>query len=108
MIVLAKSHSGIEATEAMMTSVDHLGFSLRLKINDRVKGTCNNFVQELDAPQDTLAVLAEMVRQARWPTVPAQDVLLLATFHSSRQNLWRRSAVANLPPFHRKPPGISE
>jgi hypothetical protein len=31
MILLARSHAGIEATEATMTSVDRLGFSLRLK-----------------------------------------------------------------------------
>jgi hypothetical protein len=38
MILLAKSHAGIEATEATMTSVDRVGFSLRLKTDDGVKG----------------------------------------------------------------------
>ena len=30
MILLAKSHAGVEATEAIMTSVDRQGFTLRL------------------------------------------------------------------------------
>jgi putative heme iron utilization protein len=38
MILLAGTHAGIEGTEAAMTSVDRLGFSLRLKTNNRVKG----------------------------------------------------------------------
>jgi len=65
MILLVKSHSGIEATEATMTSVDRLGFSLRLNTDDGVKGTRINFLHEVATPQDTRAVLVEMVRQAR-------------------------------------------
>jgi putative heme iron utilization protein len=65
MILLAKSHAGIEATEATMTSIDRLGFSLRLKTNDGFKGTRINFLYEVATPQDTRAVLVEMVRQAR-------------------------------------------
>jgi putative heme iron utilization protein len=65
MILLAMSHTGIEATEATMTSVDRLGFSLRLKTTDGVKGARINFFHEVATPQDTRAVLVEMVRQAR-------------------------------------------
>jgi hypothetical protein len=65
MILLAKLHAGIEAIEATMTSVDRLGFTLRLKTNDHVKGTRINFPREVVTPQDTRAVLVEMVRQAR-------------------------------------------
>jgi heme iron utilization protein len=65
MILLAKSHADIEATEATMTSVDRLGFSLRLRSNDGVKGTRINFLYEVATPQDARAVLVEMVRQAR-------------------------------------------
>ena len=65
MILLAKSHAGIEAIEATMASVDRLGFSLRLKTNDGVKGTRINFPREVVTAQDTSAVLVEMVRQAR-------------------------------------------
>ena len=65
MILLAKSHSGIEATEVTMTSVYRLGFSLRLKTKDGVKSTRINFLREVATPQDTRAALVEMVGQAR-------------------------------------------
>jgi putative heme iron utilization protein len=65
MILLAGSLAGIAATEATMTSVDRLGFSIKLKTNDGVKGTRINFLHEVVTPQDTRAVLIEMVRQAR-------------------------------------------
>ena len=65
MVLLAKKHAGIEAVEATMTSVDRLGFTLRLKADDGVKGARINFLREVATPQDTRAVLVEMVRQAR-------------------------------------------
>jgi putative heme iron utilization protein len=65
MVLLAKSHAGIEAIEATMTSVDRLGFSLRLKTNDGVKGARINFLREVATPQDTRTALVEMVRQAK-------------------------------------------
>ena len=48
-----------------MTSVDRLGFTLRLKANDGVKGARINFPREVSTAQDTRAVLVEMVRQAK-------------------------------------------
>ena len=65
MILLAGSHAGIEATEATMTSVDRLGFSLKLKTNDEFKDARINFLHEVATPQDTRAVLVEMVRRAK-------------------------------------------
>jgi heme oxygenase (biliverdin-IX-beta and delta-forming) len=65
MILLAKSCAGTESTEATMTSVDRLGFSLKLKTQDGVKGTRINFLREVATAEDTRAVLVEMVRQAR-------------------------------------------
>jgi putative heme iron utilization protein len=65
MILLARLHAGIEATEATMTAVDRLGFSLRLKTDDSVKGARINFLHEVATPQDTRAVLVEMVRRAK-------------------------------------------
>jgi Protein of unknown function (DUF2470) len=64
MILLAKSHAGIEANEATMTSVDRLGFTLRLKTNVGAKGARINFLREVATAQNTLAVLVEMVRHA--------------------------------------------
>jgi hypothetical protein len=58
-------HAGLEANEATMTAVDRLGFSLRLKTTEGVKGARINFLREVANPQDTRAVLVEMVRRAR-------------------------------------------
>jgi hypothetical protein len=65
MILLARTHSGIEATEATMTSVDRLGFFLRLKTAEGVKGARINFLREVVTPQEAREVLVEMVREAR-------------------------------------------
>ena len=47
MILLAKVYAGFDATEAAMTAVDRLGFHLRLKTNDGMKGTRINFLREV-------------------------------------------------------------
>ncbi|MDP9050193.1 MAG: DUF2470 domain-containing protein [Acidobacteriota bacterium] len=65
MISLAKKHAGIEAIEATMTSVDRLGFTLRLKTDDGVKRARINFRREVTTPQETRAALVEMVRDAK-------------------------------------------
>src|SRR3984957_13952253 len=63
MILLARSHAALEATEATMTSVDRLGFTLRLKTSEGIKGARINFLQEVTSPQQTRAALVEMVRR---------------------------------------------
>jgi putative heme iron utilization protein len=65
MILLAKTHAGIAATEAAMTSVDRLGFTLRLKTEDGMKGARINFPREVHTAMETRAVLVEMVRAAK-------------------------------------------
>jgi hypothetical protein len=55
----------MEASEATMTSVDRLGFSLKLTTGDGAKGTRINFPREVATPQETRSVLVEMVRQAK-------------------------------------------
>jgi hypothetical protein len=65
MVLLAKSQAAVDAIEATMTSVDRLGFTLRLKTKDGVKGARINFPREVATAQDTRAVLVEMVREAR-------------------------------------------
>jgi putative heme iron utilization protein len=64
MILLARIHSRLVASEATMTSVDRLGFSLRLKTEQGMKGTRINFPREVTTAQETRKVLVEMVRQA--------------------------------------------
>ena len=65
MILLARAHASLDATEATMTSVDRLGFSLRLKTADGMKGARINFSREVQTPQETRTVLVEMVRNTR-------------------------------------------
>lgn len=68
MLLLARVDAGITGTEATMTSVDRLGFSVRLKTKDGMKGTRINFTREVATPQDTRKVLVEMVRAAKIKT----------------------------------------
>src|ERR1700751_1776698 len=65
MILLARFHVGVEATEAITTSVDRLGFTLRLKTNEGMKGVRINSPREVATPMEARPVLVEMVRQAR-------------------------------------------
>jgi putative heme iron utilization protein len=65
MILLARSHAQLEATEATMTSVDRLGFSLRLKTIEGMKGARINFPHQATTPQETRKALVEMVQHAR-------------------------------------------
>jgi putative heme iron utilization protein len=65
MILLARSHTRLEATEATMTSVDRMGFSLRLKTAEGMKGTRINFPCEVSSSEETRAALVAMVRQAK-------------------------------------------
>ena len=65
MILLARSYAQIEAAEANMTSVDRLGFSLRLKTPEGIKGARINFIREVATAQEARKVLIEMVEQTR-------------------------------------------
>jgi heme iron utilization protein len=67
MILLARKHAGLEASEAAMTSVDRLGFFVRLKTSEGMKGVRINFLHEVANGQETRKVLVEMVRRAEQP-----------------------------------------
>jgi putative heme iron utilization protein len=68
MILLARVQAQLEATEATMTSVDRLGFTLRLKTAAGMKGTRINFEQEARSAQEVRKALVEMVRRAKLET----------------------------------------
>ncbi len=68
MVLLARTHASLEATSAAMTSVDRLGFTLRLTTPDGIKGARINFPHEVRTAQETREVLVGMVRQARSQT----------------------------------------
>jgi putative heme iron utilization protein len=65
LILLAKRFASIQAQEAEMTSVDRLGFHLRLKTQDGIKGTRIAFLREVSDASQTREVFVEMVKQAR-------------------------------------------
>ena len=64
LILLAKVHAGIEATEAQMTAVDRLGFHARLKTADGMRGVRIAFSREVRTTRETREVLVEMVKAA--------------------------------------------
>jgi putative heme iron utilization protein len=65
LVLLARSFAGIEAKEAAMTSVDRLGFQVRLSTEEGVRGARIPFLREASSPAEVRSVLIEMVDQAR-------------------------------------------
>jgi hypothetical protein len=65
LILLARACAGMEAQEAVMTAVDRLGFHVRIKTEDGMKGARIAFLREVSTPADTRKILVEMVQQAR-------------------------------------------
>jgi putative heme iron utilization protein len=65
LILLARKFAGIDAEEVTMISVDRLGFQVRLKTAESVRGTRIAFLREVGSPADARSVLVEMVGQAR-------------------------------------------
>src|SRR5271169_4316510 len=65
LILLAQRFARIEAQEATMTTVDRLGFQVRLKTQDGIRGARIAFSREVGNPAETRKVLVEMVQQAR-------------------------------------------
>jgi putative heme iron utilization protein len=65
LVLLAKAFSGIESEEVTMSSVDRLGFHVRLKTQDGMRGARIAFLREVSSPAEARQVLVEMVAQAR-------------------------------------------
>ena len=65
LILLARRFARIESQEATMTTVDRLGFQVRLKTQDGIRGKRIAFLREVNNPAETREVLVEMVQQAR-------------------------------------------
>jgi len=65
LILIARAFAGIDSQEAAMTSVDRLGFHVRLKIPDGIRGARIAFLREVRNPKEAREVLIEMVQQAR-------------------------------------------
>jgi hypothetical protein len=65
LVLLAEASSGIESQEMTTSSVDHLGFHVRLKMQDRMRSARIAFLREVSSSADARQVLVEMVTQAR-------------------------------------------
>jgi len=65
LVLLAREFARIESQETTMTAVDRLGFHVRLKTQDGMRGARIAFLREVSNPAETRKVLVEMVQQAR-------------------------------------------
>jgi heme iron utilization protein len=64
LVLLTRTFAGIQSTAATMTAVDRLGFHVRLKTPDGMRGARIAFLTEVSNPAETRKVLVEMVQQA--------------------------------------------
>jgi putative heme iron utilization protein len=67
LILLARTSAGIVSQEATMTSVDRLGFQVRLKTTEGMRGVRIGFTRGVRNANEARKVLVEMVQQARHP-----------------------------------------
>ncbi len=65
LVLLARVFAGIEAQEASMTAVDRLGFQVRLKTAEGMRGSRIGFLREVNDAGQARKILVEMVQQAR-------------------------------------------
>jgi putative heme iron utilization protein len=65
LVLLARRFARIESPEATMTAVDRLGFHVRLKTQEGVRGARMAFLREVRDPTEARKVLVEMVQEAR-------------------------------------------
>ncbi len=65
LVELARTFAGQEADAATMTSIDRLGFNVRMKSGDRVHGARIAFPREIRSTMEARTVLVEMVKAAR-------------------------------------------
>jgi putative heme iron utilization protein len=65
LVAYARAYAGVEADEAVMTSVDRLGFRLRVTHGGRRHGVRIAFPREVTTAAESRAVLIEMLRAAR-------------------------------------------
>src|SRR4051795_3732588 len=65
LVMIARTFAHIDSTEATMTAVDRLGFHVRLKTDEGMRGARIAFLREVSNQSETRNVLVEMVQQAR-------------------------------------------
>jgi heme iron utilization protein len=65
LMLIAQVFGGMGSQEAAMTSIDRLGFHVRLKTADGMRGVRIAFPHEVASSAETRTVLVEMTQQAR-------------------------------------------
>jgi putative heme iron utilization protein len=65
LVLLARLFAGIKSQEVSMTSVDRLGFHVRVKTQDGTRNARIAFLREVTNPAEARKVLVEMVGHAR-------------------------------------------
>jgi hypothetical protein len=65
LVMLAHTFAQIDSTEATMTTVDRLGFHVRLNTAEGMRGARIAFLHEVRNAAETRKVLVKMVQQAR-------------------------------------------
>lgn len=65
LILLARVFGGVDSEEAVMTSVDRLGFHVRMKTAEGMRSARIAFTSEVKGPLDARKVLVEMTQKAR-------------------------------------------
>jgi putative heme iron utilization protein len=60
-----QAYANLDADEAVMTSVDRLGFRMRVCSGERIQGVRLAFTREVRSAQEARTVLVAMVREAR-------------------------------------------
>jgi putative heme iron utilization protein len=65
LVLLARVFAGIESQEVAMSSVDRLGFHVRLKTQEGTRSARIAFLREVSSPEQARKVLVEMVARAR-------------------------------------------
>jgi len=71
LILLARVFAGVESQDATMTSVDRLGFQVRLTTSEGISGARIAFLREVTTPADARKVLVEMTRRGGPEHLPA-------------------------------------
>ena len=65
LVLLARHFAHTDGIEATMTAVDRLGFHVRVRTQDGMRGARVAFSREVSTPGETRKVLVEMVQRAR-------------------------------------------
>jgi heme iron utilization protein len=65
LVLYCRVFAGVDAATATMTAVDRLGFRVRARVGDDLRGLRINFTREAHTTEAARAVLVDMVREAR-------------------------------------------